>query len=224
MASRIRVGLLFGNRQIREGRRLLLGTQPDFDLVYEGSDGALAVDELLGYNLDVVLVDNRLQNLSGLQTIQRFLRRHSGGRSHLPAFVLTGPFGSPEMELQAIRAGAIGTVTEEDSAQAVIDRVRRAGDSREVVDTGLVNQILANQGVLAGSNQRWLLRLTELPADEQRVLVAIGECIPFEEISNSTGLSIKRVNESLNSMQQRLGLATRHQLYVALFESGVLGS
>ncbi|MFM7030487.1 MAG: response regulator [Micrococcales bacterium] len=222
MAGTIRIGLLFGNKQIRDGRRMLLGTQRDFDIVYEGSDGLAAIDELLNYSLDVILVDNRLQNLSGLQTIQRFLRRHSDGLTRLPGFVLTGPFGSPEMELQAIRAGAIGTVTEEDSAQAVIDRVRRAGQTRESIDTEYVNRVFANQGILSGSNQRWLLRLVDLPADEQRVLDAIGSGISFDEISNSTGLSIKRVNETLGSMQRRLGLATRHQLYLALYEAGVI--
>jgi len=223
MTSKIRLGLLFGDRAIREGRRVLLQTQTDFDIVFEGSDGLAAVDQLLGYNIDVVLIDNRVHNLSGLETITRFHRRHADGENALPGFILTAPFGSAEMELAAMRAGAIGTVTEEDSAEALIERVRLAGVDREQVDFAGVKKLLTDQGVEPGSNQRWLLRLTDLPENEQRILIAIGEGIDFGAISERTGLPVKRVNEGLEAIQRRLGLATRHQLLVALFESGVVG-
>lgn len=65
MAGTIRVGLLFGNKLIRDGRRLLLQTQPDFDIVYEESNGIAAIDALSEMLVDVVLVDNRLSGISG---------------------------------------------------------------------------------------------------------------------------------------------------------------
>lgn len=222
MAGTIRVGLLFGNKLIRDGRRLLLQTQPDFDIVYEESNGIAAIDALSEMLVDVVLVDNRLSGISGSEMIQRFFRRNYAPNTKLPAFVLTGPFGAVELSLEAVRCGATDLVTEEDSAQAIIDAVRAAAGVEHQIDFETMRVAFEAAGVESGSNQRWLLRLSDLDADQQAVFDAIVAGNPIDDIKEVTNLPATKVRWALDAMQQKLGLVTRSQFALALHEAGLL--
>lgn len=222
MAATIRVGLLFGNRAIREGRRMLLETQPDFDIVYEESNGNLAVDALSNIAVDVVLVDNRLIGLAGTEMIQRFHRRNIGSGTALPSFVLTGPFASVELSLQAVRCGATDLVTEEDTPEHIIESLRAAAGAETKLNWETMRQAFEAAGVASGSNPRWLLRLTDLNPDEQTVYDAIVAGTALDDIGKATGLLPVRVRFALDTMQHRLGQVTRSQFALALHEAGLL--
>ena len=222
MARKLRVGLIFGNKTIREGRRMLLQSQKDFDIVYEESDGAVALEVIGDLAVDVLLVDNRLRSLSGSELIRKFLRRNVGSDQSLPGFVLTGPFSSGPMALEAIRCGASDMVSEEEDPEELLAAIREAGAIDHRVDFGLLAEFFHEQGVPHGANQRWLLRLVNLDEAEQAVLDALAAGFEGSELEEKTNLPHTKVRWVLDALQGRLGLATRSQLALALFEAGVL--
>jgi len=222
MATRIRVGLLFGNHLVREGRRLLLQTQPDFDIVWEGSDGIAAVEDLAKAVVDVVLVDNRLTGISGVEMIRRFLRRNLGEGSSVPAFVLTGPFTSGIMSLEAIRCGATDLVTEEDEPEELIEAIRAARGLDPRIDFAAMQDFFESMGIQQGSNTRWLLRLSNVTDEEQAVLDALTRGVQFGELGIATQLPNTKVRWILDALQKRWNFVSRAQLALALHESGLL--
>ena len=224
MTGRIRIGLLFGNKLVREGRRMLLQSQPDFDIVWEGSDGLAAVDELTNAVLDVVLIDNRLSTLSGIETIRRFLRRSDSNDSSVPVFVLTGPFRSGQMAIEAIRCGAVDLVTEEDSAEKIVEAMRAATNPHRQVDFAGMQAFFEEQGIAQGSNTRWLLRLSDVTMQEQAVLDALSLGVPYERLAQETNISSETIEEIFDSLQGRWNFFSRSQLALALHESGLLAA
>lgn len=222
MASPIRVGLVFGNRAIREGRRMLLESDSAFDIVYEESNGNAAVDALSEIAVDVVLVDNRLVGIAGTEMIQRFHRRNFAPGASLPSFVLTGPFSSVELALQAVRCGATDLVTEEDSPENIIESLKAAAGAETKLNWETMRKAFEAAGVASGSNQRWLLRLTDLESDERAVLDAIVAGSALDDIGKAAGLTAPRVRSALDVMQQKLGQVTRSQFALALHEAGLL--
>lgn len=222
MAKRLRVGLLFANPLIREGRRTLLQTTADLDVVYEQSDGLVALEQLNELALDVLLVDNRLRSISGSELIQRYIRRNLEPGAKLPGFVLTGPFDSGPMALEAIRCGASDMVSEENSAEELLSSIREAGSIDHSVDFAGLAEFFSSEGIVCGSNQRWLLRLGNLDGEEQRVLDAIARGINNSSLETESGLPHTKVRWVLDALQGRLGVATRSQLALALFELGIL--
>lgn len=201
---------------------MLLQTTADLDVVYEEADGLVALEEIGDLALDVVLVDNRLRSISGSELVRRFLRRNLNAETKLPGFVLTGPFDSGPMALEAIRCGASDMVSEENSAEELLAAVREAGATDHSLDLKALSLFFAAEGVVPGSNQRWLLRLVNLNDDEQKVLDAISGVANQAGIEEKSGLPHTKVRWALDSLQGRLGLATRSQLALALFEAGVL--
>lgn len=222
MSATIRVGLIFGTRLLLEARKLLLGTQSDFDIVYQQTEGLLAAEELLNIDVDVVLVDNRLTPLSGSDFVRRFLRRNQGTEQRLPSFILTGPFNSGAMELESIRCGASDFVTEEDPADELIRVIRDSRDLEKTTDFGALAEFFAQNGVEAGSNKRWLLRLTDLSDQETMIIQSLSGLKSTADLLARTGLTQTQVRWNLNSIQEKLALSTRSQLALAFHEAGLL--
>lgn len=221
MAATIRVGLAFADSLTREGRRMLLQTQADFDVVYEESDGTRMLQSLADAFVDVVLVDSRLKGLSGFEVISKYLRRNSGSDTKPPAFILTGPFSSDALVLEGVRCGATGVVTEEDDAEVLLQTLRASVKLDSAFNLNQLVNFFEQQGVAYGGNQRWRLRLAGLDAEEERVLEAIAAGLDGEELKSSTGLPATKIRWTLDSLQRRLGLATRSQLALALYEAGL---
>lgn len=221
MASAIRLGLVFGSKLLLEGRKMLLGTQPDFDVVYQQTDGEVAAANLLTVEVDVVIVDNRLTSLPGSDFVRRFIRRNQGSLSNMPAFILTGPFNSDAMKLESIRSGASDFVTEEDSAEDFIQSIRKSRDLERNTDVAGLVEFFESCGIEAGSNKRWLLRLTELTDQETQIVESLSGLSNSSELASRTGMIQTQVRWNLDSIQEKLGLATRSQLVLALHESGL---
>jgi len=221
MAPRFRLGLAIADALTREGRRLLFSSQPDFDVVYEEPDGKSLMATLPEAAVDLVLVDTRLRSLAGPEAIARYLRRNTGSESRPPIFVLTGPFGSAELELTGVRCGASAVVSEEDSVEQILNVVRST--LQRDPEFSLLEHVnfFANMGVQHSGNPRWILRLTGLNEDEQKILDAIQDGADIAQLREITGLPATKVRWTLDGIQTRLGLSTRAQLSLALYEAGL---
>jgi len=224
MATRHRIGLVFADSLTREGRRLLLQSQPEFDVVYEESDGLRVLETLPDASVDVVLVDTRIRSLGGVETIAKYLRRNSASGERQPAFVLTGPFAYDELTLAAVRGGATGVVSEEDTAETLLEVLKAAAKLDPSFPLLDHVRFFADQKVPHGGNQRWKLRLVDLNSDEESVLEAISNGADGSELKDLTGLPATKVRWTLDAIQARLGLSTRSQLALALYEAGITKS
>lgn len=221
MAKRIRIGLAFADQLTREGRRLLLSSQPDFDVVYESDSGLELLESLASVAMDVLLIDNRVRSLPGSEAIAKYTRRNLKSEEALSAFVLTGPFDSDQFKLEGIRCGATSVVSEEASVEELLFVLRESVQTETSFDLNNLCRFFASQGIAHAGNQRWLLRLGNLDEAEEKVLGAIREGVDGPDLKAVTNLPQTKIRWTLDSLQLRLGLATRSQLALALYEAGL---
>jgi DNA-binding NarL/FixJ family response regulator len=100
--------------------------------------------------------------------------------------------------------------------------VRAAAGVEHQIDFETMRVAFEAAGVESGSNQRWLLRLSDLDADQQAVFDAIAAGNAIDDIKEVTNLPATKVRWALDAMQQKLGLVTRSQFALALHEAGLL--
>ncbi|MFM5905738.1 MAG: response regulator [Micrococcales bacterium] len=215
----IRLGLVFGSSQVAEGRRLLFSTQSDLDIVLEESDGQLAIESLSEAAVDVVLMDVRLKSLSGLETAARFFRRNVGSGERLPRFILTGPFSSDQFTLDAVRAGASAVVTEDQTAEELLDWVRRLASKEFAVDNAKWFGFFEAQGLVRGDNPRWLLRLAALEPKHRQAFDLLCAGLNEPEIAVRLKLSATSTRWAIEEVMRSLGVASRPQLALAAYEA-----
>ena len=113
-------------------------------------------------------------------------------------------------------------VSEEETPEELLEALRGAASQDDHLDTDELVEFFRDQGVESGSNQRWLLRLVGLSETESEIIESLRAGVPLAEIANQSEGFSQMLASALDSIQERLGLATRAQLVLALAEAGIL--
>ena len=71
----IRVMLVDDQELLRAGFRMVLGAQPDIEVVAEAGDGLQAIEVLQDVEVDVVLMDVRMPGMDGVEATRHIDRR-----------------------------------------------------------------------------------------------------------------------------------------------------
>lgn len=74
MCERTRVMVVDDHRIVREGLSVLLGTQPDMEIVGEAEDGEQALEAVRRLHPDVVIMDINMPRVSGVEATRRIKR------------------------------------------------------------------------------------------------------------------------------------------------------
>ncbi|GAA3384432.1 hypothetical protein GCM10020369_14150 [Cryptosporangium minutisporangium] len=99
--------------------RTILGSAPDLDVVDQAHDGAAAVEAVIRYRPDVVLLDLRMPGVDGLAAIERLTRLPVP-----PVIVVLTTFDADHDVTRALRAGAAGFLVKSTPPQDLIGLVR----------------------------------------------------------------------------------------------------
>src|SRR5574339_307074 len=124
---------------IRQGLRLILETENDFELVGEASDGAEALSLCKKLNPDVVLMDLRMPNMDGLTAIERL-------RSEQPeiAVVILTTFNEDELMFRGLQAGARGYLLKDTDRSTLFDTIRAAAHGETLLKPEILARVLAH--------------------------------------------------------------------------------
>ena len=125
MAERIRVAVIEDNEVFREALELLLGLDPDVDVVGSAPDGEDAVGLCRRTKPDVLVVDYRLPGADGVQVTSAVSRAHPG------TVIVCLTAGVNAREEAALReAGAVECVTKDESLEEIVATIKRAARGR----------------------------------------------------------------------------------------------
>jgi DNA-binding NarL/FixJ family response regulator len=126
-AARIRVLIVDDQALIRRGMSLMLGSEPDIEVVGQAADGAEAVVLTAQLEPDVVLMDLYMPGMGGVTAT----RQITSANPRVRVMVLT-TFDADEMVFEAIRAGAQAYLLKDASEGEVLETIRAVyrGESR----------------------------------------------------------------------------------------------
>jgi DNA-binding NarL/FixJ family response regulator len=220
MANELRIGLLDGDSGIRAGRRLVLDSQRDFKVVYEEENALVALERIPDLLIDVLVIDHRLKALDGIEFSRRLVEVLTSAEHPVPKIVITGPYHSRELEIAAIRSGASAVATQDMGPEALLKAIREVAQSLGEPDFEFLLQFLNEADAIHLGSQVFLMRLGDLSEKEQAVLDLFEATTPFEQIAESLEIPRYRVRQIFEKVMRRCGLATRAQLFLALFEAG----
>lgn len=176
---------------MRGALALLLGMEPDIDVVAQVSAGDTIVDAALTHRPDVALLDIELPGLSGLDAAAAL-------REEVPdcrVLILT-TFGRPGYLRRAMEAGAAGFLVKDGPVEELAVAVRRVLTGETVIDPALAAAALS-----AGPNP--------LTARERDVLSASAEGAMVADIAGKLHLSESTVRNYLSSAIGKTGTRNR---------------
>ena len=105
---------------VRDGFRMILEAEEDFEVVGEAADGLEAVLAARETKPDVILMDVRMPNVDGLEATRKLLERDDTGARIL---ILT-TFDLDEYVYESLRAGASGFLLKDTPPEGLIEAIR----------------------------------------------------------------------------------------------------
>ncbi|WP_078943455.1 response regulator [Streptomyces aureus] len=137
-AKSVRVLLAEDQQMMRGALALLLGMEPDIEVVAQVSAGDEIVDAVLTGRPDVALLDIELPGMSGLDAAAALREQAPDCR----VLILT-TFGRPGYLRRAMEAGAAGFLVKDGPVEELAEAIRRVLTGETVIDPALAAAALS---------------------------------------------------------------------------------
>ena len=205
----IRVALVDDQALFRAGIAMLIGSQPDLDVVGEAADGSEVAQLVETCRPDVVLMDVRMSSLDGV-TATRALVTTYGDRA--PKVLVLTTFDLDEAAASAIEAGASGFVLKGAEPEFLLASVRAVAAS---ATRALWERFRARPTRTPGPEYG------TLTGREREILLRAAQGLSNAEIAAVEVLAEGTVKTHISRILSKLGLRDRVQLVVYAYEHGL---
>ena len=196
---------------VRDGLRLILETEEDFQVIGEAGDGATAVQLAEELQPDVILMDLRMPGMDGLQAIEQIHSRWS----QIAVVILT-TYNEDDLMIRGLRAGARGYLLKDTKRQTLFDSLRAAARGEALFMPEVIARVLDRPSTeKRGEN-------SVLTERELEVLKAASRGERSKEIAIHLGISERTVKAHLDSVYNKLGVDSRAAAVATAIERGLL--
>lgn len=198
------------------GLKMVLGAQPDLEVVGEAENGAAAVTRARELRPDVVLMDVRMPVVDGVTATGQIVEA-----GHSKVLVMT-TFDLDEHALGALRAGASGFLLKDTPPEDLISAIRSVAAGDAVVSPKVTKRLLDRLIAEEPGGMRDPSILDVLTAREREVLEQIAAGRSNAEIAGQLFLSEATVKTHVGRVLTKLGLRDRVQAVVLAYETGLV--
>jgi DNA-binding NarL/FixJ family response regulator len=206
----IRVVVADDQDLVRTGLVMILGAQPDLEVVGEAADGLAALDLATRLRPDVLLVDIRMPGLDGVEVT----RRLAGPDVTDPmAVVVITTFDLDEYVLGALRAGARGFLLKDAGPQLLVQAIHAAANGDALIAPNVTRRLLAtfaDQAPVVPAQP-----IDPLTEREEEVLALVARGRTNTEIATELFVSLSTVKTHIASLMTKL--AARNRVEIAMW-------
>jgi two-component system, NarL family, response regulator DevR len=198
----LRVMLVDDHEIVRDGIRVMLDAQDDIVVTAEAGTVRDAVDEAARTRPDVVVMDVRLADGSGIEATREIRADHPATR----VLMLTS-FADDEALFASIMAGASGYVLKQVKSGELLRAIRAVGAGDSLLDPAVTNAVLDR--LRRGKHMMRDEKLARLSPQEERILTSVADGKTNREIGADLGLAEKTVKNYVSSILSKLEVARR---------------
>jgi len=189
---------------VREWLGNLIHQQPDLVVCGESESAPLALSSLAAAQPDLVIADINLKNSSGVELIKDLKKL----RPDIPVLVLSMHDESLYAE-RVFRAGARGYVNKCETAQKMIDAIRRVLEGKLYVSEKTA-EVLAGKTIHGGGVTRSSIEL--LSDRELEVFDKLGQGVGTRQIAEEFHVSVKTIQAYCARIKEKLNLGSATEL------------
>jgi DNA-binding NarL/FixJ family response regulator len=212
----IRVMLADDQAMVRTGFGMIIGAQPDMELVGEAADGVEAVALARRLKPDVALFDIRMPRMDGLEALR--LLAGPGVVDPVKVVVVT-TFDLDEYVHTALRNGACGFLLKDSGPALLVEAVRAAVSGDALISPSITVRLLehlSSPAPVAGDDGG-------LSPRELDVVKLAARGLTNAEIATQLFISIGTVKTHLGSVQMKLGARNRVEIAAWAWERRLVG-
>lgn len=211
--SRIGVLLVDDHAMLRAGMKMLIGAQPDLEVVGEAGTLRDAVEAARKLAPMVVTLDLTMPGGGGIDGVSKILAASPTSR----VLVLT-MHDDPAYVRSALALGAAGYIVKSAADTELIGAIRAVARGRVFVDI----QHEGGEQIFSAPTSRKQSPFDSLSEREREVLLEVAKGYTNQQIADRVGLSVKTIESYRARLMQKLGLKDRSDLMRLAVEAGLL--
>jgi DNA-binding NarL/FixJ family response regulator len=198
----LRVLLVDDHEVVRSGVAAMLSATEDIVVAGEAGTVRDAVDEAERTRPDVVVMDVRLADGSGIEAT-----REIKSRRPLTQVLMLTSFADDEALFASIMAGASGYVLKQVKGGELVRAIRAVGQGQSLLDPAVTKTVLDR--LRKGKHLMKDEKLARLSPQEERILTLVAEGKTNREIGDELHLAEKTVKNYVSSILSKLEVARR---------------
>jgi DNA-binding NarL/FixJ family response regulator len=144
--DKIRVLIVDDHAVVRRGLRSMLDNAPAIQVVGEAADGAEALEQVVAWQPEVVLLDVRMPGMSGIEVTRRLRQEYPS----VKILILTA-YAEDEYLFPALQAGAHGYLLKTIQYADLVAAIKNVGRGSRLLEPTLVGRVLEQFERLAGT-------------------------------------------------------------------------
>ncbi|HEY0000329.1 MAG TPA: response regulator transcription factor [Actinoplanes sp.] len=211
----IRVLIADDQAMVRTGFGMIIGAQPDMEVVGEAADGVEAVALARRLRPDVALLDIRMPKMDGLEALR--LLAGPGVAEPVKVVVVT-TFDLDEYVHKALRNGAAGFLLKDSGPALLVEAVRAAVSGDALISPSITVRLLEHLSPPAPTGDDGGLSPRELDVVK---LAARG--LTNAEIATQLFISVGTVKTHMGSVNTKLNARNRVEVAAWAWERKVVG-
>jgi two-component system response regulator DevR len=200
--GQIRVLIADDHEVVRMGIKVLLQQHQSLRVVGEASTGEEAVQQALIHRPDVVVLDVRMPNMTGVEACQQIVQQLPDTR-----VVMLTSYAEDERLFAALRAGASGYVLKRIGSDDLVRTIEAVGRGESALDPSMTEAVFKE--VRQTERNKESAVFADLSAQEMRVLALIADGLTNREIAGRLFLGEGTVRNYVSNLLSKLHLANR---------------
>ena len=201
---------------VRDGLAVMLGREPDFSVIGEAKNGLEAVKKAQELRPDVILMDLRMPEMNGVETMRSIREQDSQVK-----FLVLTTYDTDEYIFDAIEAGAKGYLLKDASREELFQAVRALNDGVSLIEPGVAARVLDRFAELSKQADQAAVNYL-LTEREVEVLLLMAHGSANKSIADSLCISESTVKTHVANIFQKLEVGQRTEAVTKAMSMGII--
>jgi DNA-binding NarL/FixJ family response regulator len=208
---------------VRTGLKMIIESDPEFDVVGEAANGAQGIALADRLNPDVILMDIQMPEMDGIEAT-RILTEKSPDPDNGPRILVLTTFEQDEYVFQALRAGASGFLLKRTPADELITGIKVIAEGESLLSPSITRRLINEFANTTSSSMTHesAAMLDSLTEREMEVLQLVSHGNSNLEIADALVVSEGTVKTHVKRVLAKLEVRDRTQAVIFAYNSGLV--
>jgi two-component system, NarL family, response regulator len=203
--SPIRIIIIDDHPVVRAGLTSMLGTQSQLQVVGTASSGEEALEIVRRDSPDVLLLDLRMPNMNGIETLLALKKAGSNA-----AVIILTSYETDEDIYRAVQAGAQGYLLKDTSLREMVEAIRSVHSGKRYIPRPIAARLAER------------MMRTNLTLREIEILKMLAKGPTNKQIGHALGISDNTVRNHVNSIIEKLEVSDRTEAATTAIQRGII--
>ena len=203
--EKIRILIVDDHYIVRMGLVALVGTESDMEVVAEAGGGNEALELFARHQPDLLLLDLRMPDKNGIQTIVEIREKFPEAR-----ILVLSAFDGDEDIYRALHAGAQGYVLKNTTGDKLVPALRTVASGQNWIPKDVASQLALRK------------MREQLTTREVEVLSELAKGLANKEIADALSISEHTVKDHLKNILGKLQVADRTEAVTTAIQRGII--